>query len=142
MNPSWIHQSFTTVAAPQPPGQASNPSPGDGATDVGINADLSWTAGSQADTHNLYFGTSANPPQVSANQVETTYEPGALSKLTTYYWRVDEVNELGTTTGATWSFTTCDGAPADTIVITKAEWKASRSELKVEATSTEAPDAA
>jgi hypothetical protein len=31
-------------------GQATNPSPADGATDVSINADLSWTAGSGADS--------------------------------------------------------------------------------------------
>ena len=40
-----------------------------------------------------------------------------------------------------WSFTTRDAAPVDTVVITKAEWKASRNELKVEATSSGAPAA-
>ena len=35
-----------------------------------------------------------------------TYDPGALDFDTTYYWRVDEKNLTGTTTGTVWSFTT------------------------------------
>jgi PKD repeat protein len=133
--------SFTTAAAPQPPGPASSPSPADGGSNVDVNVNLGWSAGSQADSHNVYFGTTASPPQVSSGQTGTSHDPGELSELTTYYWRVDEVNALGTTVGTTWSFTTRDAAPADTIVITKAEWKASRKELKVEGTSTGAPGA-
>ena len=133
--------SFTTVATPMPPGQANNPSPADDASNVDLNADLGWSGGSQAISHDVYFGTSASPPLVSGDQVGTTYDPGALSELTTYYWRVDEKNTLGIAVGPIWSFTTRDANPPDTIVITKAEWKASRLELKVEATSTGAPDA-
>jgi hypothetical protein len=39
------------------------------------------------------------------NQSGTTYNPGTLTGDTTYYWRIDEVNGYGTTTGAVWSFT-------------------------------------
>ena len=129
------------IETPQPPGQASNPSPANGAGNVDVNANLGWSAGSQADSHSVYFGTSPNPPLVSGNQSGTSYDPGELATLTTYYWRVDEVNALGTTSGTEWSFTSADATAGDTIVITKAEWKASRSELKVEATSTGAPGA-
>ncbi|MHC4740266.1 MAG: fibronectin type III domain-containing protein, partial [Planctomycetota bacterium] len=87
------------------PGQATNPSPANSATDVSVDADLSWTAGSGATSHDVYFGTSS-PGTFQANQTATTYEPGTMSNDTTYYWRIDEINAEGTTTGDVWSFTT------------------------------------
>jgi len=39
-------------------GVATGPSPANGATDVAITADLSWTAGAGAVSHDVYFGTS------------------------------------------------------------------------------------
>jgi len=103
--------SFTTV--PPLPGKATNPNPGNGTTDISINADLSWTAGSYADSHDVYFGTDSTPDssEFQGNQPGTTYDPGTLSNSTTYYWRIDEKNATGTTTGDVWSFTT---APPDT----------------------------
>ncbi len=44
-------------------------------------------------------------PELVANQTETSYDPGPLEYGTTYYWRIDEVNAIGTTTGTVWSFT-------------------------------------
>jgi PKD repeat protein len=130
------------VSAPEAPGEASNPTPADGASDVDTAVDLAWSAGSQATSHDVYFGDSTTPPLVSHNQVGASYDPGELTEQTTYYWRVDEVNAVGTTVGVVlWSFTTRDAGPADTITISKAEWKANRGELKVEGTSTGAPAA-
>ncbi|MHC4739603.1 MAG: PA14 domain-containing protein, partial [Planctomycetota bacterium] len=97
--------SFTTEAAPQPPGQASNPSPANSSTDVSIDADLSWTAGSGATSRDVYFGTSS-PGTFQGNQTATTFEPGTMANDTTYYWRIDEINAQGTTAGNVWSFTT------------------------------------
>ncbi|MHC4463401.1 MAG: alkaline phosphatase [Planctomycetota bacterium] len=94
--------SFTTAAVP---GAASSPSPADGATDVPANADLSWTAGSDATSHDVYFGSS-DPPDFVQNQAGTTYDPGTLASEATYYWRIDEVGPGGVTTGVVWSFTT------------------------------------
>ncbi|NIM69802.1 MAG: S8 family serine peptidase [Xanthomonadales bacterium] len=90
------------------PGLASNPSPADGATGVDINADLSWSAGSGATSHIVFFGTDATPDETEEKpeQGTTSFEPGTLAYSTTYYWKVDEVNANGTTTGAVWSFTT------------------------------------
>jgi hypothetical protein len=103
--------SFTTeTAAPPLPGQASNPSPANSATDVSINADLSWTAGSDTTSHDVYFGTSS-PGTFQGNQTATTYDTGTMANDTTYYWRIDEVNATGTTTGTVWSFTTETAAP-------------------------------
>jgi len=109
--PTW---SFTTLAAPSnPPGQASGPSPADGATDQALNTTLAWTAGSLATSHDVYFGTSASlgAGEFQGNQPGTGFDPGPLANSTTYYWRIDEVNGDGTTAGPTWSFTTLAAAP-------------------------------
>ncbi len=108
--------SFTTEIFVPPPGQASNPNPAHSATDTGIGADLSWTAGADAASHDVYFGTDSTPDasEFQGYQIETTFDPGTLNYATTYYWRIDEVNTAGTTTGAVWSFTT---APAGSSVI-------------------------
>jgi hypothetical protein len=93
---------------PTLPGAASSPSPGNGSSAVSVSANLSWSAGSGADSHDVYFGTSPSPGagEFQGNQAGTSFDPGALANSTTYYWRIDEVNTAGTTTGAVWSFTT------------------------------------
>ena len=97
--------SFTTAAAP---GQATTPNPANSATGVSITADLSWSAGSGTNSHNVYFGTDSTPDETEykGNQAGTTYDLGTLTASTTYYWRIDEVGNGGTTTGIVWSFTT------------------------------------
>ena len=99
------NSSYDDVAPRSNPDEASSPSPVDGATNVNINADISWTAGSNTTSHDVYFGTS-NPPPFVQNQSGTSYDPGTLEYNTTYYWRIDEKNSAGTTTGKIWSFTT------------------------------------
>jgi hypothetical protein len=101
------------AAGVSPPGQAGNPTPTNGATGVSITADLSWTAGSGATSRDVYFGTAASPPQVSTSQTATTFDTGTMASLTTYYWRINEKNASGTTTGAVWNFTTADTTPPE-----------------------------
>ncbi len=84
---------------------AHHPNPVDDALYVGVNTDLSWTAGRDAITHDVHFGTS-NPPPFIQSQAATTFDPGTMLFLTTYYWRIDEVGAYGTFTGMVWSFTT------------------------------------
>jgi len=100
--------SFTITYEPAQPGQATNPSPANSATNVALNATLSWTAGSDATSHDVYFGTDSTPDETEfkGNQTATTYNPGTLTGNTVYYWRIDEKNDIGTTTGVVWSFTT------------------------------------
>jgi hypothetical protein len=88
------------------PGPASNPDPVDRARDVSLTTTLSWTAGSDAVSHNVYFGTVSGSLVFQGNQTGTTFDPGTLSNKTTYYWRIDEVNATGTTTGSEWQFKT------------------------------------
>ncbi len=90
--------------------QASNPNPPDGAGVSYLDADLSWTPGIYATSHDLYFGTTS-PGIFQGNQIATTFDPGTMAMGTKYYWRIDEVGPSGTTTGAIWSFTTLSPPP-------------------------------
>jgi len=102
--------SFTTGIDTTPPGQASNPSPANGAEDVAVDVDLSWTANIDAVSHNVYFGTTS-PGTFCGNQSGTTYDTGTMAYNTPYYWRIDEVDGGGTTTGTVWSFITIVAVP-------------------------------
>ncbi|MCK4564427.1 MAG: hypothetical protein KAU94_07125, partial [Verrucomicrobia bacterium] len=88
------------------PGIASSPNPVFRARDVTTTPTLSWVAGSDTVSHNVYFGTVAGSPAFMGNQTGTTFAPGTLANKVKYYWRIDEVNAAGTTTGTEWSFTT------------------------------------
>jgi hypothetical protein len=95
-----------TVEQPLPlPGRAGNPNPSNGATAVDITTKLSWAAGSNAESHDVYFGTSS-PLVFKGNQTAAIFDPGTMVYAVTYYWRIDEVNASGTTTGFVWSFMT------------------------------------
>ena len=74
--------SFTTEAGGTPPAPATNPTPADSATDVAVNTDLSWTAGSGATSHDVYFGQSS-PGTFQGNQGGTTYDTGTMANDTT-----------------------------------------------------------
>ena len=97
--------SALTSSPGNPPGQATDPNPADDQTGVNRkNVILSFTAEIDATSHDIYLGTS-NPPPFVQNQTGTTYyPPGNLFKNRWYYWRIDEVNADGTTTGVIWSF--------------------------------------
>jgi len=114
--PIWT---FTTEEeANQPPYEPSNPVPNDGATDISINVDLSWTGGDPNDdlvTYNVFFGMTSPPPKVSDNQSGTTYDPGTLGFNTTYYWQIVAYDEHDVSTaGPIWSFSTRQNNPPNT----------------------------
>ena len=100
--------SIEVIESNEPPGKASNPSPADDATSVGLDSDLSWTGGDDSNSSDVYFGTDSTPDsgEFEGNQSGTSFDPGSLDPNTTYYWRIDEINAYGTTTGDVWSFTT------------------------------------
>ena len=91
--------------APTPPGRAINPVPPDQATGLATSTHLAWSAGAGAASHNVYFGPTY-PPAYRGNQAGTTFDPGTLSPNTTYYWRIDEVNDARATSGSVWTFST------------------------------------
>jgi len=89
------------------------PSPVDKAAGASQKPTLTWMPGQSATKHHVYFGDSLDAVTQRAATAdkgtiaETTFAPGALDSLTTYYWCVDET-VLGTVkAGAVWSFTTC-----------------------------------
>ncbi|MBA7639403.1 hypothetical protein ES703_47061 [subsurface metagenome] len=89
---------------------ASYPDPANIATDVDQDTDLSWMPGMYAASHDVYFGTTSPPPFIK-NQTEMPYDPGTMALGTTYYWRIDEVNDACEPylwEGRVWSFTTAD----------------------------------
>ncbi len=92
------------------PPTAWNPSPSDGAKWVDPNANLSWSPGSGAVWHLVYFGDnvdSVNNATGAPPQIETTYEPaGPLGFEKVYYWRVDQFDGSATHKGNVWRFTT------------------------------------
>ena len=84
---------------------------------------LSWKPGGYAAMHNVYFGTDFNDVNdatlddprdvlVSPSQTETTYQSADLLDYdVTYYWRIDDVNDLEPNSpwkGNVWSFTTAN----------------------------------
>jgi hypothetical protein len=92
--------------------KAYNPSPADGAKNLDRNIVLGWSAGKDALSHDVYFGTDSSSLESKGNQSATDYDCGFLDYGTTYFWRIDEKNSDSTTTeGDVWSFTTAsDGS--------------------------------
>ena len=92
------------------PTTAWGPTPADGARWIDPNANLSWSAGRGATKHLVYFGDNLDTVKNATGgtpQTVTTYKTGILGFEKVYYWRVDEVDNAGTTQkGSVWSFTT------------------------------------
>ena len=108
-------------SAPYP--QASGPSPKDGALHLATWASLEWRAGDSAVSHDVYIGENFDDVDngtggtFQGNQTETTVLagfpgfaiPGGFTPGTTYYWRIDEVNDADPNSpwkGTVWSFST------------------------------------
>lgn len=91
----------------------SNMYPDDQCAHLDTSQELSWTAGKDAQSHDVYIGTSYdavfsadhNSKEFKGNQTGTKYSlDDSYSSIPTYYWRVDEVNSSGTVKGAVYSF--------------------------------------
>jgi len=94
------------------PVAASEPEPVEGATDVSVDATLTWEAGRQAGAHDVYLSTNEQAVIDGTALVQTvtgaSYAP-ALDLGSTYFWRIDEVNDVETPSvwqGDLWSFST------------------------------------
>lgn len=97
--------------------QATNPAPADGEIDSSLTPTVSWRTGLTAVRHHIYLGTSmvavaaatVDSAEYKGTQAraDNTFAAGQLDSLTTYYWRIDEDDALGTVTqGDVWRFTT------------------------------------
>jgi hypothetical protein len=97
------------------PVSARDPSPASGATDVELDIMLSWSPGREATRHDVYFSDELQAVidgiELAATLTEGSYGPVSLDVGTTYYWRIDEVNDAETPAtwqGDIWDFTTVD----------------------------------
>ncbi|MHC4352522.1 MAG: LamG-like jellyroll fold domain-containing protein [Planctomycetota bacterium] len=121
---SWAHDAFPLeiipAAALSPPVRAGLITPTSKARNVTQTPTLEWTAGGQAAQHDVYFGADADAVAAAdtstadvyqGRQAETSFAPAKLAWNTTYYWRIDEVNDVNPDSpwnGSVWSFTTAD----------------------------------
>ena len=93
----------------QIPTFAREPQPAAGAAGVSIDSALSWRAGREVASHEVYFAAGQDVLPLVDTVGESLYAPGALALGTTYTWRIDEVNEAetpGVWEGDVWEFTT------------------------------------
>jgi hypothetical protein len=91
------------------PMRAGKPQPDAGATDVPVDMTLSWRAGREAITHDLYLDTDQQAVTDRTIQAVSLTDASYASLLdldSTYYWRIDEVSEATTSQGDVWSFST------------------------------------
>jgi len=107
--------SFTTQGA------VGSPDPANGAVDVKQTQILTFSPSVFAASHQVYFGAdkdavknadTGSPEYKGTRDLGAeSYDPGMLEWDTTYYWRIDEVNNTNPDspwTGILWSFTTAD----------------------------------
>jgi len=105
--------SFTTEGA------VGSPNPANGAVDVKQTQIITWSPSVYAASHQLYFGAdkdavknadTGSPEYIGTRDLGAeSYDPGKLELSVTYYWRIDEVNDVNPDspwTGIVWSFTT------------------------------------
>jgi len=117
-NRALSQDEILSLMSTEPATSAFGPSPKDGAMVGQTTVQLTWRPGESAASHEVYFGESFD--DVSEGLVEpvittdasltvgttTPYATG-LTPGQTYYWRVDEVNDLDPNSpwkGSVWSF--------------------------------------
>lgn len=115
-NSNWgsiVHQfGLSEVRFSYVPVRATEPSPAPGATEVSVDAILSFRAGREADKHDVYLDADEQAVIDGTVPIATVTEPSYASSLdvaSTYYWRIDEVNDAETPTtweSDIWSFST------------------------------------
>ncbi|MCM1529973.1 MAG: carbohydrate-binding protein [Alistipes sp.] len=112
VNNAWLNA--LELDGADPVRSISKISPSDKEKHFEIENGLSWTAGQDAKSHDVYIGTDynsvANATKASAeykgSQTGTKFDlDSSYSSINTYYWRVDEVDSSGNVVkGAVYSF--------------------------------------
>jgi len=106
------------------PVNARYPEPDINETDIGLDSVLSWRAGREAATHEVYFSTDEQAvtegtvaaESVPAGTCEASFTPSSLELGQTYYWKVNEVNNAESPSAwksDTWSFSTIEYSVVD-----------------------------
>lgn len=104
-----------TIDDPSLPKPAVNPFPAQGGKE-GVASGLTFIWEDNVKTYGgdvyytLYLGESLEAMEAVAKDLKVTqWSTNDLLPAKTYYWRVDSRNDLGTTEGTVWSFTTTAG---------------------------------
>ncbi len=122
---------FTTQAAPctAAPTAVTLTAPTNGATNVPIAQDLTWSGGDSqcpglTATYDVYFGTASPPPLALNDGAAKTWDPGTLQFSTTYHWRVVATDANGFISSFEQSFTTaaapCTAGPTAVALVSPA----------------------
>jgi len=91
---------------------AREPNPDSGTTGVDVDTILSFRAGREAARHDVYLGTDEQAVMEGTTPVTTVTEASYATLLDlagTYYWRIDEINDVETPTtwqGDIWNLST------------------------------------
>ncbi len=110
--PTLTQSSLSEVRFYSVPVAAREPSPTSGTTNLHPQVTLSWRAGREAGSHQVYVGTDQAAVTDGTVQPATTTQPKyevPLDLEKTYYWKVVEVNQAETPTtwpSDVWSFST------------------------------------
>jgi hypothetical protein len=107
-----VPKPITIVSAPGVPGSQS---PANAATGVATATTLSWSAAG-ATSYDLRFGTTNAPPPMATGLTAASYAVTGLVNGTTYFWQIIARNDIGSTAGPIWSFTTTIGPPGMPVV--------------------------
>ncbi len=102
------------------PVQARQPDPADGAGDVDPGVVLNWRAGREAVSHEIYLSDDEAAVMDGTALIDTvvsnSYTPAGLEFGSTYFWKINEVNEAEAVSvweGDVWSFGTQEYAVID-----------------------------
>ena len=112
-DPSNIAQ-FETAGDPSLPKKSTNPSVADGGkVGVASGLELTWENDTKnyggAVTYTVNLGEAADAMTAVATGLTEKKCSPAVEANKTYYWRVDAKNDLGTTEGDVWRFSTPEG---------------------------------
>jgi regulation of enolase protein 1 (concanavalin A-like superfamily) len=114
-NPAATQVGLSEIQFFHKPMMAREPKPASGTKEVKLTADLSWRPGREAASHQVHFSADEQAvidgTALVDSVTESRFGPGSLNLGTSYFWRIDEVNEVATPdvwAGKVWNFTTTE----------------------------------
>ena len=104
----------TMTSEPFKPEKTVLAAPVDGGEEKVLDVTLCWSNATKdyfgSIRYNVYLGVAADAlEEIASDLHETCFTPEGLATNTTYYWRVDALNDTGVTEGDVWSFTAVPG---------------------------------
>jgi hypothetical protein len=110
------------------PVRAREPHPANDGTSDGVDVVLQWRAGREATAHEVVFGEDRQAvienTAVAGTVDDRAFDLGTLDLGTTYFWKINEMNDLGTPAvyaGDLWTFVTPDHIMVDGMESYRAE---------------------